>query len=187
MQDVLVVIDMQNDFIDGPLGSPDAEWIVGFVEDKICNFNGRVFMTRDTHGDDYAETQEGRKLPVPHCIEGTYGWEIHSQLLALDDAVEIIAVPKHTFGSLELCDMLKRLDEHDTINSVTVVGLCTDICVVTNALLIKTYLPEAEIIVDAQCCAGSTPEKHYEALSVLESCQVTVINNEEDAYERRGF
>ncbi len=185
MQDILVVVDMQNDFIDGELGSPDAQWIVSFVEDKIVNFEGRVFFTRDTHDENYADTLEGKWYPE-HCIRDTYGQEVHSELLFLDDAVEIFAVDKNTFGSLELCELLKRVDADDPIRSITVVGLCTDICVIANALLLRTYFPNVEMIVDAQCCAGSTPEKHYEALHVMESCCIKVINDEQrDETERK--
>ena len=172
MQDILVVVDMQNDFIDGALGTKEAAAIVPKVEDKIRNFDGEVFFTRDTHETWYLETQEGKNLPVPHCIRGTEGWQIRKELDALRKTDPI---DKETFGSTELAADLLALHEDEEIGSITLVGLCTDICVISNALLIKATLPEVPIYVDAACCAGVTPESHENALKAMEACQIKVM------------
>ena len=174
MQDVLVVVDMQNDFIDGALGTKEAVAIVTKVEEKIRNFNGTVLFTRDTHENWYLETQEGKKLPVPHCIRDTEGWQIRREL---DILRKTEPVDKETFGSIDLADDLVAMNIDDEIKSITFVGLCTDICVISNALLVKAALPEVPIIVDAACCAGVTPESHENALKAMEMCQVEVINS----------
>lgn len=174
MQDILIVVDMQNDFIDGALGTPEAVAIVPKVAEKIRAFQGRVFFTRDTHGADYLDTQEGRKLPVPHCVRGAAGWEIAPALAALGTEPPI---DKVTFGSVELGERLRAADREIPIQSVTLVGLCTDICVISNALLVKAFLPEAEIVVDAACCAGVTPERHRTALEAMKACQITIEND----------
>ncbi len=172
MQDVLVVVDMQNDFIDGALGTKEAVAIVPKVEEKIRNFNGTVLFTRDTHENWYLETQEGKKLPVPHCIRDTEGWQIRREL---DILRKTEPVDKETFGSTDLADDLVAMNIDDEIKSITFVGLCTDICVISNALLVKAALPEVPIIVDAACCAGVTPESHENALKAMEMCQVEVV------------
>ena len=172
MQDVLVVVDMQNDFIDGALGTKEAVAIVPKVEEKIRNFNGTVLFTRDTHENWYLETQEGKKLPVPHCIRDTEGWQIRREL---DILRKTEPVDKETFGSTYLADDLVAMNIDDEIKSITFVGLCTDICVISNALLVKAALPEVPIIVDAACCAGVTPESHENALKAMEMCQVEVV------------
>ena len=172
MQDVLVVVDMQNDFIDGALGTKEAVAIVTKVEEKIRNFNGTVLFTRDTHENWYLETQEGKKLPVPHCIRDTEGWQIRREL---DILRKTEPVDKETFGSTDLADDLVAMNIDDEIKSITFVGLCTDICVISNALLVKAALPEVPIIVDAACCAGVTPESHENALKDMEMCQVEVV------------
>ena len=172
MQDVLVVVDMQNDFIDGALGTKEAVAIVPKVEEKIRNFNGTVLFTRDTHENWYMETQEGKKLPVPHCIRDTEGWQIRREL---DILRKTEPVDKETFGSTYLADDLVAMNIDDEIKSITFVGLCTDICVISNALLVKAALPEVPIIVDAACCAGVTPESHENALKAMEMCQVEVV------------
>ena len=174
MQDVLVVVDMQNDFIDGALGTKEAVAIVTKVEEKIRNFNGTVLFTRDTHENWYLETQEGKKLPIPHCIRDTEGWQIRREL---DILRKTEPVDKETFGSTDLADDLVAMNIDDEIKSITFVGLCTDICVISNALLVKAALPEVPIIVDAACCAGVTPESHENALKAMEMCQVEVINS----------
>ena len=175
MQDILVVVDMQNDFIDGALGTPEAVDIVPAVKCRIENFEGKVFYTRDTHGENYMETQEGRNLPVPHCIQGTEGWEIRPELDALR---RTSAIDKPTFGSAELGRVLVEENEKDPIGSITFVGLCTDICVISNAMLVKAFLPEVPIIVDAACCAGVTPESHRNALAAMKACQIRIENEE---------
>lgn len=172
MQDILVVVDMQNDFIDGALGTKEAVAIVPKVEEKIRNFNGTVLFTRDTHENWYLETQEGKKLPVPHCIRDTEGWQIRREL---DILRKTEPVDKETFGSTDLADDLVAMNIDDEIKSITFVGLCTDICVISNALLVKAALPEVPIIVDAACCAGVTPESHENALKAMEMCQVEVV------------
>lgn len=170
MQNILVVIDMQNDFIDGALGTKEAVGIVAGVKNKIKEFDGKIYFTRDTHFENYLETQEGSKLPVKHCIKDTDGWQISSELLPY--AKEIINKP--TFGSYELAELLAQEDKKEKIGSVTLVGLCTDICVISNAMLIKAKLLEAEIIVDSNLCAGVTPSSHQNALEAMKMCQITV-------------
>ena len=172
MKQILIVEDMQNDFIDGALGTKEAAAIVPKVEDKIRNFDGEVFFTRDTHETWYLETQEGKNLPVPHCIRGTEGWQIRKELDALRKTDPI---DKETFGSTDLAADLLALHEDEEIGSITLVGLCTDICVISNALLIKATLPEVPIYVDAACCAGVTPESHENALKAMETCQIKVM------------
>ena len=172
MKHILLVVDMQNDFIDGALGTKEAVAIVPKVEDKIRNFDGEVFFTRDTYETWYLETQEGKNLPVPHCIRGTEGWQIRKELDALRKTEPI---DKETFGSTDLAADLLALHEDEEISSITLVGLCTDICVISNALLIKATLPEVPIYVDAACCAGVTPESHENALKAMEACQIKVM------------
>ena len=173
MQDFLLVIDMQNDFIDGALGTPEAVAIVDKVAEKIKHFPGRVIFTRDTHEENYMETQEGGNLPVPHCIRDSQGWQIREELEKLRTGP---AVDKPTFGSQALGELLLKLDKEEKIGSITLVGLCTDICVISNALLAKAFLPEVPIRVDAACCAGVTPESHKTALSAMKMCQIQVEN-----------
>lgn len=169
---VLVVVDMQNDFIDGALGTPEAVEIVPKVIQKIRDFDGRVLATRDTHEENYLDTQEGKKLPVKHCIRGTKGWEIRPEIQELISG-EIIDKP--TFGSEKLGKMLKEWQESgEQIEGITLVGLCTDICVISNALFLKACLPEVPVIVDASCCAGVTPESHIQALNAMKMCQVEI-------------
>ncbi len=172
MQDILLVIDMQNDFIDGALGTKEAVAIVPKVEEKIKNFEGTVFFTRDTHMPEYLETQEGNNLPVPHCIKGTDGWQIRKELEELRSTEPI---DKVTFGSKDLGEKLAAIEKEEGIRSITLIGLCTDICVISNALLVKAFLPEVPIIVDASCCAGVTPDSHNTALSAMEACQIKVV------------
>lgn len=173
MQNILIVVDMQNDFISGALGTKEAQAIVANVAEKIKSFDGRVIFTRDTHFENYLDTQEGHKLPVPHCIKGTHGWDICPQLIPLCTEPP---VDKPTFGSRSLGDMLATANQREEIESITLVGLCTDICVISNALLIKAFLPEVEVKVDAACCAGVTPESHLTALNAMKMCQITVEN-----------
>lgn len=173
MQDILIVVDMQNDFIDGALGTKEAAAIVPKVEEKIRSFTGKIIFTRDTHEENYMDTQEGKNLPVPHCIRGTRGWQISGKLQKF---CQEEPVNKETFGSVELGCILKEEHQKDPIASVTLIGLCTDICVISNALLIKAFLPEVKIIVDASCCAGVTPESHRNALEAMKTCQITVEN-----------
>ena len=167
---ILVVVDMQRDFIDGALGTPEAVAIVPYVKEVIANFDGKVLFTRDTHFSNYIDTQEGKNLPVAHCIKGTPGWEIHPDLEALrkEDAID-----KLTFGSSELPKLLAR---EENIESITFIGLCTDICVISNAMVTKAFFPEIPLIVDAKACAGVTPESHKNALEAMKMCQIAVVN-----------
>ena len=174
MQQILVVVDMQNDFVTGPLGTPEARTILPKVAEKVKNFPGRVLFTRDTHEENYLESREGRALPVPHCIRGTRGWEICPELETLRKEEP---VDKPTFGSTGLGEVLRAADQYgEKIGKITLVGVCTDICVISNALLLRAFLPEAEIAVDAACCAGVTPESHQTALRAMKACQITIEN-----------
>ena len=170
MSHVLVVVDMQNDFIDGALGTKEAVAIVPHVKEKIEHFDGIVLYTRDTHFENYMETQEGKNLPVPHCIKGTEGWQIREELDALRTTE---AIDKVTFGSSDLVGVLKEIDN---IESITFIGLCTDICVISNAMVTKAFYPEIPLIVDAKCCAGVSVETHLNALAAMKVCQIEVIN-----------
>ena len=169
---VLIVIDVQNDFVTGSLGTPEAQAIVPNVVKKVEEYRSRgdvVIFTADTHYDNYLDTQEGKKLPVPHCIFGTPGYKIIPELQAKQSTLEKI-YPKESFGyKWDICPWMECYD-------VEIIGLCADICVVTNALCLKTCYPDIELTVDASCCAGTTPEKHKAALDVMESCQINVIN-----------
>lgn len=167
--DILIVVDMQNDFISGSLGTKEAQSIVGNVAEKIKNFNGKIVFTRDTHGEAYMDTQEGKNLPVSHCVIGTDGWQIYPTLAPY--AKEVIDKP--TFGSVTLAHLLSAMDN---IDSITLVGICTDICVISNAMLLKAFMPEVPITVDASCCAGVTPESHKNALAAMKCCQINIIN-----------
>ena len=173
MKNYLIVVDMQNDFIDGALGTKEAEAIVEKVAEKIRSFDGEVVFTRDTHGEAYMQSQEGRNLPVPHCIKGSEGWQLREGLHAIRPAV---VIDKPTFGSAELGVLLAQRDLEEKIGEITVIGLCTDICVISNALLIKAFLPETPIRVDAACCAGVTPESHRNALEAMKMCQIAIDN-----------
>ena len=172
MQDILVVVDMQNDFIDGALGTKEAVAIVPKVEERIRNFKGTVLFTRDTHESWYLDTQEGKKLPVPHCIRNTEGWQIRNEL---DSLRKTEPIDKETFGSTDLAAELVAMNIDDEIGSITFVGLCTDICVVSNALIIKAALPEVPVLVDSHCCAGVTPHSHGAALETMRSSQVKIL------------
>lgn len=178
MNKILVVVDMQNDFIDGALGTIEAESIVKNVILKIKKYmkdNNKIYFTMDTHNEDYLESQEGRKLPVKHCIKGTDGWNLQSEIKLLAEAQkDEIIFEKNGFGSIELADTIKNnyIDSLDT--EIEIVGLCTDICVVTNAILLKTYMPNSKIIVDKTCCAGVTVQSHAEALNTMSMCQIEI-------------
>lgn len=175
---ILVVVDMQNDFIDGALGTKEAQAIVPKVVKKIQDFEGRIIFTRDTHGENYMDTQEGKKLPVIHCVKGTKGWELHPQIEALRKEEP---VDKPTFGSAALGSLLLAQDNElkargeKGIEEITLIGLCTDICVISNAMLIKAFLPEVPVAVDAKCCAGVTPKSHENALEAMKMCQIQIV------------
>lgn len=171
MKKLLVVVDMQNDFIDGALGTPEAVAIVPAVEEYIkkAKTDGTdIVFTRDTHHADYLNTQEGKKLPVAHCIEGTEGWQICPALAPYAEGVRIFDKP--TFGSVELM----RYAAEQGYEDITLLGLCTDICVISNAMLIKAALPEANVAVAAGCSAGVTPESHENALAAMRMCQIEI-------------
>ena len=173
MRKILIVIDMQNDFIDAALGTKEAAAIVDSVKEKIRSYPAEnVIATMDTHQENYMETQEGQNLPVIHCIKGTDGWRIRPDIAELLKAAKIYEKP--TFGSTAMAADLKALSEKEEIE-LELIGLCTDICVVSNALLLKATMPEVKISVDASCCAGVTPKKHLAALEPLSSCQIHVM------------
>ncbi len=175
MRNYLIVVDMQRDFVDGSLGTPEAQAIVENVARKIEAHEGPIFVTLDTHPADYLHTAEGRKLPVEHCIRNTPGWKLDARIAEALSHKPHTLVEKPTFGSVELP---KRIaDDADGEEfSIELIGLCTDICVISNALLLKASFPEAPISVDASCCAGVTPEAHGAALTVMRSCQIDVTN-----------
>ncbi len=167
---VLIVVDMQNDFIDGALGSPEALAIVEKVRKKVESFDGEIIFTQDTHYEDYLSTQEGKKLPVPHCIRDTKGWEICDEL-------ELFAenrITKETFGCLGLPECILDWFGEEP-EEIQLVGLCTDICVISNAMIVKTAFPEIPVIVDSSCCAGVTPQSHENALSAMKAVQIEII------------
>ena len=169
---LLIVVDMQKDFVDGALGTPEAQAIVPAVKERIrqaLEKGAQVVFTQDTHGEDYLSTQEGRNLPVPHCVKGTPGWEIIPELRPF--AQERRVFEKPSFGSRELADYARE----EGFDRIQVIGLCTDICVLSNVMLLKAALPEAEILVDPACCAGVTPQSHRNALEAMKVCQVTVL------------
>lgn len=174
MKRVLVVVDMQNDFVDGALGTKEAAGIVENVVSKIRDFDGNIFVTMDTHQDNYMETAEGRKLPVPHCIKMTEGWELNEKVKAALSDKEYRTLEKGTFGSTALVDEVRKIKGGDEIE-MEFMGLCTDICVVSNVLLLKAFFPEDRITVDAGCCAGVTPESHKAALETMKMCQIDII------------
>lgn len=171
---ILIVVDMQKDFVTGALGSVQAQSILPKVAKKVKSFEGRLIFTMDTHGEDYFETQEGRRLPVKHCVKGTDGWNTEGILAEYEKAKNAAVYEKLTFGSIALAQDLRRLNEQKAIDAIELVGVCTDICVISNALLLKAYLPEVTIRVDSSCCAGVTVQKHEAALETMRSCQIEV-------------
>ena len=174
---VLVLVDMQNDFIDGTLGSADAQTIVPAVVEKVRSYDGYIVATRDTHGPDYlTATLEGKLLPVAHCLEGSAGWEICKPVTeALEGKVYLGPVNKVTFGSVDLPGVIAATPGFDKSFEIEVVGLDTDICVVSNALSLRMHFPDNVIRVDASCCAGTSPERHRAALETMKSCQIEVV------------
>jgi len=179
----LIVVDMQNDFIDGALGTKEAAAIVGNVENRIKSSSGElIIFTQDTHHDNYLSTQEGKKLPVVHCIEGTKGWEINESIMdawrgnrdtLIIDSLKDNTFTKPVFGSSDLVEYLKSLSRE--ITGIEILGVCTDICVVSNAIMLKNALPEMAISVNSACCAGVTPQTHNQALDVMKMCQIDVF------------
>lgn len=181
VKNILIVVDMQNDFIDGTLGTKEAQKIIPNVLEKIKSYNNKdsyIIATRDTHSDDYLETEEGKNLPVKHCADYE-GWCIQNDvynLLGLVEPEGVEIIDKPTFGSIQLAEQLKELSNYHNIESIELVGLCTDICVISNAIIAKSALPNAHIKVDASCCAGVTPESHNRALDSMQTLQVEIVN-----------
>ncbi len=173
MKKFLVVVDMQKDFVDGALGTTEAVAIVPKVAKKISEFDGDIFVTYDTHFENYMETSEGKKLPVPHCIKGTNGWKLNDEVAIALNGKEYTEVEKITFGSVDLPALIKNTAGDEEF-SVELIGLCTDICVVSNALLLKANFPEMEISVDQSCCAGVTPESHNASITTMKMCQINI-------------
>ena len=174
MKKLLIVVDMQKDFVNGALGSAEAVAIVDNVVDKIENFDGDIIATYDTHFENYMETQEGKYLPVPHCIKDTDGWKLDEKVQAALDKKEYKTIEKLTFGSTELPEYIKANYEPEELE-IELIGLCTDICVVSNALLMKANFLDSKVSVDASCCAGVTVDSHNAALTTMKMCQVNVI------------
>ena len=174
MKAFLVVVDMQNDFITGSLGTAEAQSIVENAAARIRAFDGPVFVTYDTHETDYLQTAEGKKLPVEHCIRGTEGWELDPRIAEALEGKQAVSVEKPTFGSIRLPALIADAADGEDF-SLEFIGLCTDICVVSNALLLKAYFPEMPISVAASCCAGVTPEAHEAALATMRSCQIDTV------------
>lgn len=182
---ILVIIDVQNDFVDGPLGSEEAQKIVPNIVNKMKNYEGTsnlVLFTKDTHFENYLNTQEGKLLPIPHCFINSQGWSIHSDISNefkkgnyyrySSNSIINSRILKEQFGSISLAEILKELSP----KQIEFCGLVTDICVVSNALLTKAFVPDIPVIVDASCCAGTTVEKHKAALETMKSCQIKVVN-----------
>ena len=174
MKRFLVVVDMQNDFVDGALGSQQAVEIVPAAVKKIKNFDGEIFVTLDTHFDDYLETSEGKKLPVKHCIKKSNGWKLNKDIESALKNKKCTFVEKNTFGSVKLPKLIEQAAGKEDL-SIELIGLCTDICVVSNALVLKASFPEVPISVDSACCAGVTNEKHEAALETMRSCQIDIL------------
>lgn len=174
----LIVVDMQKDFITGSLGTEEAQAILPKVIEKVHHYDGQILFTKDTHTDDYLNTQEGKKLPVKHCIMGDDGWLLADELEEAAGKGGWKIYQKPAFGSVELAEALKKENEKEAIEAIELCGLCTDICVISNALLIKAFLPEVPVCVDAACCAGVTPQSHKNALDAMKMCQVSVKNDE---------
>lgn len=173
MKKVLVVVDMQKDFINGALGTKEAVAIVEKAAVEIAQFTGKIFVTLDTHQSNYLETAEGKKLPVPHCIKGTDGWQLNEKIQTALSGKDYVTLEKGTFGSTKLVDEVRKIGCQEELE-IECLGLCTDICVVSNVLLLKANFPEAKITVRADCCAGVTPESHEAALKTMEMCQIEV-------------
>ena len=171
----LVVIDVQNDFVTGSLGTAEAVEMLPRLLEKMRSFEGAILMTIDTHEENYLDTQEGRMLPVKHCIMGTEGWRFPEEVNALRESRGARIYAKPTFGSEKLVADLKRLYESDELESVELVGLCTDICVISNAMVLRAAFPETEIEILSDCCAGVTPQSHQTALDAMRACQFTIV------------
>ena len=174
MANLLLVIDMQRDFVDGALGIKEAAEILPKVIQKIKDHQGPIIYTRDTHGEDYLNTQEGKRLPVVHCVKESQGWQLMPELMELADKSGSLVFDKPSFGSLELAAYIKELYKEHQWEEIQLIGLCTDICVVSNGIILKAALPEVTISVDPACCAGVTRESHNHALEVMKMCQIVL-------------
>lgn len=177
----LIVVDMQKDFITGSLGTKEAKAILPEVISKIKGFDGKVIFTKDTHAEDYLDTQEGKNLPVKHCIEGEDGWRLADELEGMAVELGSRIYNKPTFGCVGLAERLKEENDSTELEEIELCGLCTDICVISNAMLLKAFMPEVKISVDARCCAGVTPASHKNALEAMKMCQIIIKNNVEEA------
>lgn len=173
MKKFLIVVDMQKDFVDGALGTKEAMDIVPFVVDKIKGFDGEIIVTYDTHNENYMETNEGKRLPVPHCIKGTDGWQLNSDVITALKNKAYTAVEKPTFGSTALPEIIRQKAADEPLE-IELIGLCTDICVVSNALMLKANFPEMQISVNSSCCAGVTPDSHTAAINTMKMCQIEI-------------
>ena len=174
MKHFLVVVDIQKDFVDGALGTNEAVSIIDKCVDKIENFNGEIIVTYDTHTDDYLSSAEGKKLPVVHCIKGTDGWQLNDKIAKALRDKNYEVVEKPTFGSVQLPEIIAEKADGEDFD-ITLIGLCTDICVVSNALLLKANFYEKEIYVDSSCCAGVTVDTHNASLDTMRCCQINVL------------
>ncbi len=173
MNRVLIVVDMQNDFIDGSLGTKEAMSIVPGVVRRIAEFDGPVIFTKDTHDANYLSTLEGVNLPVQHCVKGTDGWRLNSSVEKVCLDRRAVGVEKDTFGAKELP---RAIEENcPGVKQIELVGLCTDICVISNAMLLKAFFPNADVSVNSALCAGVTPERHSTALEAMKNCQITIL------------
>lgn len=169
--DVLLVIDLQNDFVDGALGNKGNDKIVKPIENLVENFDGEVIFTRDTHDENYLESLEGSHLPVKHCIKNSKGWQIKI------DTKNYKVIDKPSFGSYELVEYLKKLNEKEKIKNIYMVGICTDICVLSNAILIKNALLNTEVTVIEDLCKATNEKNHKIAIEAMKSCQVNIVNS----------
>lgn len=175
MKKILIVVDMQNDFVDGALGSKEAEAIVPNVAAKIRGFDGdEIFVTYDTHFDNFFSTLEGRRYPLAHCIDGSFGHELNGEVKKALEGKNFKEIVKAGFGSFSISRSLKDRYPGEEME-VEIIGLCTDVCVISNALIMRAGYPNAVIRVDSSCCAGITPEKHLAALEVMRSCMIDVV------------
>ena len=174
MKRFLVAVDLQKDFVDGALGTNEAQAIVPNAVKMIKNFDGKILVTFDTHSENYLSTAEGKKLPVTHCVKGTDGWQLNADIQTALDGKDYISVEKPTFGSVDLPKLIEKEANGEEFE-IELIGLCTDICVVSNALILKANFPEAPIAVDSSCCAGVMPQAHKSALDTMKSCQIDIL------------
>lgn len=188
MKKILIVVDMQNDFIDGVLGTKEAQSIVDNVCEKIKNTDKEtaIICTRDTHFEDYLSTEEGKNLPVKHCICDTEGWKVNTSILDVLKGHSVSFVDKYTFGAAKLSEDLRFASSFlvRSIDEIELVGLCTDICVISNAVIAKSTVPNAHIVVDAACCAGVTPESHDTAIKAMKTLQIEIKNENKEPWRK---